>query len=81
MDGNWGSSLQQASDAFIFSTTQKVSGTVTFKLTKGGFFLCSVIAKDPLYLTDRDRWEIKVSKSRSQLSLGKEKTILTKSSS
>ena len=75
VDGNWGSSLQQASDAFIFSTTQKVSGTVTFKLSKGDFFLCSVIAKDPLYLTDRDTWEIKVSKSRSQLSLDHEKNI------
>ena len=75
VDGNWGSNLQLAAAAFIASTTHKVSGTVVFKLSHGDFCLCSITAAAPLYLTERDDWEIQVSRSRSQLALGDDQNL------
>ena len=69
VEGKWGSPLHRAAREFIRNTTTKVTGTVTFYLGQGELFPKSIMAADSLYLTDRDAWEIKVSKSRSMREL------------
>jgi len=69
VNGRWGSDLQQASNAFIQSTTGPMTGTVTFALKPGAAELTSIKAEQPLYLTERDDWEIQTAFERSQRSL------------
>ena len=64
VEGKWGSPLHGAARQFIRSTTEKVTGTVTFYLRQGEMFPKSIMATDSLYLTDRDAWEVDVAKSR-----------------
>ncbi len=65
VEGKWGSQLQGAAREFIKNTTSKVSGSVTFYLRQGELFPKSIKAADSLYITDRDKWEVSVAKSRS----------------
>lgn len=77
VEGRWGSSLHEAARQFIKSTTSKVTGTVAFCLRQGEMFPKSIVATDPLYITDRDAWELKVAKSRSlrELPITPKKTL------
>ena len=69
VEGRWGSPLQQAARAFIQSSTEKVSGSVTYKMEKGLATAISIVAREPLYLTNRDHWEIQAAQERSRRSL------------
>ena len=66
VEGRWGSSLHRAAREFVKSSTQKVTGTVSFQLEKGLASVTSIVAAAPLYLTDRDRWEVLIAGERSQ---------------
>ncbi len=57
VEGRWFGSLRQSADAFIRHASDKVTGTVTYQLRPGAMDLCSIKTSQPLYLTDRDRWE------------------------
>ncbi|MFM2060321.1 MAG: Argininosuccinate synthase [Pseudomonadota bacterium] len=57
VEGRWFGALRQSADAFIRHASDKVTGTVTYQLRPGAMDLCSIKTSQPLYLTDRDRWE------------------------
>jgi argininosuccinate synthase len=57
VEGRWFGALRQSADAFIRHASDKVTGTVTYRLRPGAMDLCSIKASHPLYLTDRDSWE------------------------
>lgn len=57
VEGRWFGTLRQSVDAFIRHASDKVTGTVTYQLRPGAMDLCSIKTSQPLYLTDRDRWE------------------------
>lgn len=69
VNGRWDSSLQRSCAAFIKETAVKINGTVKYSLKPGYSELISIIADTPLYLTDRDSWEIEVANLRSQRSI------------
>jgi argininosuccinate synthase len=66
IEGRWYGGLRQATDAFIGSTAQAVTGSVHFRLRPGAADLCGIRADRPLYLTDRDTWERDVAQLRSR---------------
>jgi argininosuccinate synthase len=57
VEGRWFGTLRQSVDAFIRHASDKVTGTVTYRLRQGAMDLCAIKASHPLYLTDRDSWE------------------------
>lgn len=69
VEGRWGSTLQQAARAFIQSSTEKISGSVTYKLEKSMATAVSIVAREALYLTNRDLWEIQAASARSRRTL------------
>ncbi|WP_332874043.1 argininosuccinate synthase-related protein [Amphritea pacifica] len=69
VEGRWGSTLQQAAQAFIEHTAQLVTGTVRFSLMQGQLFMNSIEADQARYLTDRDAWEVQIAFERSQRSI------------
>jgi argininosuccinate synthase len=69
IEGRWFSTLKNAICSFIDVTSEKISGSVEFKLEYGSMKLCSIIADTPKYLRDRDSWEKRVAIIRSTSSL------------
>lgn len=57
VEGRWFGALRQSADAFIRHASDKVTGTVIYQLRPGAMDICSIKARHPLYLTDRDSWE------------------------
>lgn len=58
VEGRWFSKLKNASYAFIESVSESISGTVVYTLGCQSFFPKSIMANTPLYLTERDVWEV-----------------------
>jgi len=69
VEGRWHSDVRVAADAAITNLTSRVSGTVTFTVTDECCLPSSIVAKDALYLTDRDGWEIDKAQERGARSL------------
>lgn len=69
VEGRWGSVLQQSSYAFIESTAKAVSGEICLNLSRGTFLPAGIVADRPRYIRDRDSWESKTAKLRSERSL------------
>ena len=69
INGHWDSPLHQACWCFIAKTTAAVTGSVTFTLKPGAAEVVSIQAEQPLYLTERDHWEMQAAFSRSQRTL------------
>ena len=69
VEGRWGSLLQSSCYAFIAHTAESISGSVLFSLSRGQVLATSIVAEHPRYLRDRDAWEVKVAKQRSQRAL------------
>nr|WP_237583416.1 argininosuccinate synthase domain-containing protein [Photobacterium halotolerans] len=65
VEGRWESMLQQASYALIAYTAKTISGSVTFRLSRGNLLASSIKAEHPRYITDRDNWEINTARKRS----------------
>lgn len=65
LEGRWNSSLQKAASAFIQNTITKVTGIVSFSMSQGSLNLSAIKAERPLYLIDRDNWEVEVAYLRS----------------
>lgn len=57
VEGRWFAPLRECADAFIRMSSEKVTGTVRYRLRQGAMDVCSIKAHRPLYLTDRDAWE------------------------
>jgi argininosuccinate synthase len=55
--GRWGSSCHSMCDAAIASTLNNVSGSVTYVIDHTRYLPCSIVAKNPRYIRDRDQWE------------------------
>lgn len=55
--GRWGSSCHSMCDAAISSTLNDVSGSVTYVIDHTRYLPCSIVAKNPRYIRDRDQWE------------------------
>ena len=66
VEGRWYGEVAESAYSFISKHAHKITGSVTYKLLTGGFYPISIVAENPLYLTDRDNWEIKKAKSESQ---------------
>jgi len=65
VEGRWRSLLQKTSYAFIAYTAEYISGSITFKLSRGQALANRIVAQTPKYLRDRDNWEINITKQRS----------------
>lgn len=57
LEGRWFGDLRRATDAFLLSATQPVTGSVTWRLTPGTAMTTAIVAASPLYLRDREAWE------------------------
>ena len=66
VEGRWYGEVAESAYSFISQLSHKVTGSVTYKLLIGQFSPVSIIAENPLYLTDRDNWEIKKAKFESE---------------
>jgi argininosuccinate synthase len=69
IEGRWYGALREAAEGFISRTSQMVTGTVSYRLRAGAVDVCSIKAKKPLYLTDRDAWEKRVACERGRTQL------------
>lgn len=70
VEGRWFCKLREAIDQFLAYTAKEVSGVVTYNLSRGTLDVESIVAQDPLYLRDRDAWEVSTAKKCSSRSLG-----------
>ena len=70
--------LQKASYAFTSYTAEYISGSITFKLSRGQALANRIVAQAPMYLRDRDNWEVNITKKRSisEISTPKLKTVI-----
>lgn len=69
VEGRWNSDTKAAAEAGISALTERVSGVVRFKLD---YQIClpeSIRAESPLYISNRDVWEIRKARERSSRSL------------
>lgn len=55
--GHWGSACHAMCDAALASSLIGVSGTVAYQIDHSRFLPCSIVAKNPCYIRDRDQWE------------------------
>lgn len=58
VEGRWFGAHKAAAQAFIDAAAERVSGTVIWSLGQRSADTVSIIAREPLYLRDRDTWEI-----------------------
>ncbi|MGJ8526827.1 Argininosuccinate synthase [Halomonadaceae bacterium LMG 33818] len=65
VNGHWGSIKHKACQAAVHDMSTRVSGVVTYIINPSRFFPISIKAKNPLYIRDRDTWEIKKAKEGS----------------
>ncbi|OJZ80072.1 hypothetical protein ASPFODRAFT_54097 [Aspergillus luchuensis CBS 106.47] len=64
MSGRWGSAVHTMCDRAIASVLESVSGTVTYIVSPNHFLPCSIIARSPCYVRDRDDWEFQAAATR-----------------
>lgn len=69
VEGRWFGTLRDAIDQFMMRTSQDVSGKVTFDLSASTLCVESIQSSFPLYLTERDGWELQAATHRSYRSL------------
>ncbi|MEV4254572.1 argininosuccinate synthase-related protein [Spirillospora sp. NPDC049652] len=63
LEGRWFGSLRSATQAFVMSVAERVTGRITYRLDRAGMTVVSVEAPDALYIRDRDAWERDTSRS------------------
>ncbi|MCK1326547.1 argininosuccinate synthase (plasmid) [Bradyrhizobium sp. 155] len=64
VEGRWKSDVKAAAEAGILSLAQRVTGTIRFDIDHQSCLPSSIRADQPLYITDRDAWEIKKARER-----------------
>jgi len=64
VEGRWKSDVKAAAEAGILSLTQRVTGNVRFDIDHQSCLPSSIRADRPLYITDRDAWEIEKARER-----------------
>ncbi|GLH80654.1 argininosuccinate synthase [Bradyrhizobium sp. SSBR45G] len=64
VEGRWKSDVKLAAEAGILSLTQRVTGSVRFDIDHQSCLPSSIRAEKPLYITDRDAWEIEKARER-----------------
>lgn len=69
VEGRWKSDTKDAAEAGILALAKRVTGEVRFNVSYEFCLPESIRADNPLYLTDRDNWEIKHSQMRSARSI------------
>ncbi len=69
IEGRWFGELKKASESFVASTSERISGTITYQLNLRGAYVCSIKADSPLYIRDRDSWEKDIAFVRSRRSI------------
>jgi argininosuccinate synthase len=69
VEGRWHSDTKKAAEAGITSLSQKATGTVHLDVRRSSVMPTSIIADQPLYITDRDVWEIEKSRERGSRSI------------
>lgn len=69
VEGRWSSDAKSAAEAGIESLAARVSGTVRFTLDYQQCIPNSICADRPLYITDRDAWEIEKARERGARSM------------
>ena len=65
VEGRWYGPLKAASEAFISNIAQYINGSVSYRLANGTSQVTSIIASKPLYLKERDHWELLTAHQRS----------------
>ena len=55
--GHWGGKCFTMCDTAIASALQGVSGSVVYDIDHTRYLPCSIVAKNPRYIRDRDHWE------------------------
>ena len=55
--GHWGGMCHTMCDAAIASALNGVSGRVTYDIDHRRYLPCSIVARNPRYIRDRDQWE------------------------
>ncbi len=63
VEGRWYEEVAEAAYSFIANISKKISGSVTYKLSVVGYTPISIISTNPIYLKDRDSWEVNKAKS------------------
>lgn len=57
LEGRWFQPLRRAAQSFLAETALPVSGRVVWNLAPAGAETTSIVARNPLYLRDREQWE------------------------
>jgi argininosuccinate synthase len=57
LEGRWFGGLRRALQCFVDSCAAHVTGSVTWRLARGRATTRSIIAAQPLYVTNRETWE------------------------
>lgn len=57
VEGRWFGPTKAAAEAFVDQCATHVTGTVRWSLRAGGATTRAIIAQNPLYIRDRERWE------------------------
>ena len=57
ISGHWGSRCHSMCDVAIAFALNDVGGSVTYDIDRTRYIPCSIVAKSPRYVRDRDRWE------------------------
>lgn len=57
LEGRWFGELRTACQAFIDVCSARITGTVRWKLSQGGAETTSIMARNALYLRNREDWE------------------------
>jgi argininosuccinate synthase len=70
IEGRWYGTLREATQQFISSIAQNVTGTVTYHLDWRTLEVNSIRADEPLYIRDRDGWE------KQKANEGRKKTLV-----
>ena len=65
IEGRWFSQLKAASQSAIEQLNKNISGKVTFQVNHQSCLPISIISSKPLYLVDRDKWELEAALVRS----------------
>ena len=55
--GHWGSMCHTMCDGAIASALKGVGGSVTYDIDHTRYLPCSIVARNPRYIRDRDQWE------------------------
>lgn len=69
VEGHWYSDTKKSAEAGIFSLTNQITGSVTFKINYDFCLPTSIKSNNPLYITDRDSWEIEIARLRRSRSI------------